>query len=221
MKLNRYIDHTKLGFLVDKSTIDNLIKEAIEYDFFSICIPPHWVSYAKDKLRGTNTAVCTVIGFPHGNHLPKVKLYEAKLALENGADELDMVINVIKVKERDEKFLVDEIKSIVDAAGGKIVKVIIETSQLNHDDIIFASEVCVLAGAHFVKTSTGYGDRGASFEDIKLIKETVGNRALIKASGGVRTYADAMKMIELGANRIGTSRGVSLIKDIKDDKEGY
>lgn len=217
--LNRYIDHTKLGFNVSKDELNQLINEAKEYHFFSVCIPPVWVKVASDALAGSDVSVCTVIGFPHGNSVTAVKIYETEKALEDGADEIDMVINVERVKARDDNYLITEISSIVKAANGRIVKVIIETSELTNDDIKYASEICVKAGAHYVKTSTGYGSRGASFDDIKLIKSVVGNKALIKASGGVRTPSDAAKMIELGASRIGTSRGVSLMGEKTGTKD--
>lgn len=220
--LNRYIDHTKLGFNVSKDDLNTLLQEALKYNFFSVCIPPVWVKVAKEVLAGSEVSVCTVVGFPHGNSISSVKLFETEEALKDGADEIDMVINVERVKSRDDVYLINEISSIVKACNGKIVKVIIETSMLDDEDIKYASNICVMAGAHYVKTSTGFGSRGASFEDVSLIKQTIGDSALIKASGGVRTYDDAAKMIELGASRIGTSRGVSLVQNIvNEDNKDY
>lgn len=211
MQLNKYIDHTKLGANVSKAQIDQLIEEAIKYDFKSVCVNPIWIPYVKKMLKGTDVLVCTVIGFPHGTHTADVKKFETLDAVKMGADEIDMVINVFALKNKDYDLILNEIKGVVDAAKGLVVKVIIETCYLTNEEIVKACELSVNAGAAFVKTSTGFGPAGATIEHVKLMKETVKDKALVKASGGVRTYEDALKMIEAGASRIGTSNGVSIV----------
>lgn len=219
MELNKYIDHTKLGANVSKEQIDKLISEAKTYNFKSVCVNPIWVKYAKEQLKDTDVLVCTVIGFPHGTHTPIIKTQETLDAIINGADEIDMVINVSALKQGLDEIILDEIKGVVTAADGKAVKVIIETCYLTKEEIVKACELAVESGAHFVKTSTGFGTGGATVEDVKLMKDTVRDNALVKASGGVRTYDDAIKMINAGAMRIGTSNGVDIIskKENKND----
>lgn len=219
MELNKMIDHTKLGANISKAHIDQLVLEAKTYDFKSVCVNPIWVKYAKEALKDSHVLVCTVIGFPHGTHTPIVKGFEAQEAVLDGADELDMVINVHALKSGNEKLILDEIKAVVIAAAGRTVKVIIETCYLTQEEIVNASKLVLQGGAQFVKTSTGFGTSGAKVEDVKLMKDTVKNRAEVKASGGVRTYEDAIKMIEAGATRIGTSNGVDIVnkKEKKDD----
>ncbi len=211
MQLNKMIDHTKLGASISKAQIDQLLSEAKTFDFKSVCVNPIWVKYAKHQLKKTDVLVCTVIGFPHGTHTASVKAFEAVQAVKDGADELDMVINVNALKTKDYHTILNEIKGVVDASEKRTVKVIIETCYLSSEEIVQASELVVEAGAQFVKTSTGFGTYGARVEDVKLMKETVKDKAEVKASGGVRTYEDAMLMIEAGATRIGTSNGVDII----------
>ncbi|MBN2299927.1 MAG: deoxyribose-phosphate aldolase [Acholeplasmataceae bacterium] len=217
MKLNKMIDHTKLGANVSKEQIDKLIEEAKVYDFKSVCVNPVWVRYAKEGLKDSDVLVCTVIGFPHGTHVSEAKAYETELAVNDGADELDMVINIYALKSKNYDLILNEIKGVVKNSKGRTVKVIIETCYLTPEEIVKVSELVVEAGAHFVKTSTGFGTGGATFENVKLMKDTVKDRAEVKASGGVRTYEDAMKMIEAGATRIGTSNGVDIVNK-KGDK---
>ncbi len=212
MELNQYIDHTKLGPTVSRDQIDALIAEAIKYQFKSVCVTPLWVAYAKERLAGTGVLVCTVVGFPHGTHLTKVKAFETKEAVKSGADEIDMVINVAAVKAADRKAISADIRAVVKAAQGRCVKVIIETAYLEKKEITFVSKLAVKANADFVKTSTGYAARGASIEDVKIMKKAVGDIGFIKASGGIKTKDDALAMIEAGANRLGTSSGVKLIE---------
>ncbi|MDI6452065.1 deoxyribose-phosphate aldolase [Peloplasma aerotolerans] len=219
MELNKTIDHTKLGANIEKSQIDQLIEEAKTYDFKSVCVNPIWVKYAKHKLKKTDVLVCTVIGFPHGTHQADVKSYEAKRAILDGADELDMVINVNALKSKDYHTIIEEIKGVVEQAQGKTVKVIIETCYLSNEQIAKVSELVVQAGAQFVKTSTGFGTHGATVEHVKLMKETVKDKAEVKASGGVRTYEDAIKMIEAGATRIGTSNGVDIVNKRRKEND--
>jgi len=211
LELNKYIDHTKLGANVSKTQIDQLIEEAKKYNFKSICVNPIWVKYAKEQLKGTDVLVCTVIGFPHGTHTAIVKTQETLDAVINGADEIDMVINVSALKSGDYETILDEIRGVVVSAGDLVVKVIIETCYLTNEEIVKACELSVEAGAAFVKTSTGFGTAGATVEHVTLMKKTVKDEALVKASGGVRTYEDAVKMINAGASRIGTSNGVDIV----------
>jgi len=211
MQLNKMIDHTKLGASITKAQIDQLVDEAKTYDFKSVCVNPIWVKYAKHQLKKTDVLVCTVIGFPHGTHSANVKAYEALEAVKDGADELDMVINVNALKTKDYHTILHEIKGVVEASDQRTVKVIIETCYLTPEEIVKASELVLQAGAQFVKTSTGFGTYGARVEDVKLMKDTVKDKAEVKASGGVRTYEDALKMIEAGATRIGTSNGVDIM----------
>ena len=219
LELNKYIDHTKLGANVSKTQIDQLIEEAKKYNFKSICVNPIWVKYAKEQLKGTDVLVCTVIGFPHGTHTAIVKTQETLDAVINGADEIDMVINVSALKSGDYETILDEIRGVVVSAGDLVVKVIIETCYLTNEEIVKACELSVEAGAAFVKTSTGFGTAGATVEHVTLMKKTVKDEALVKASGGVRTYEDAVKMINAGASRIGTSNGVDIVlkKEKKND----
>ncbi len=223
MKLNKMIDHTKLGANVTKEQIDQLVEEAIAYDFKSVCVNPIWVKYVVHKLRHSNVLTCTVIGFPHGTHQPNVKVFEAEQAILDGAEELDMVINVHALKSKDYHTIKEEIKSIVDIAEERYVKVILETCYLTDEEIVKACEIAVKAGANFVKTSTGFGSAGATVEHVKLMKQTVGDHAEVKASGGVRTYADAVKMVNAGATRIGTSNGVQIVTggDTNDSDSSY
>ena len=218
MKLNKYIDHTKLGANVTKAQIDQLISEAKTYDFKSVCVNPIFVKYAKEALKDTDVLVCTVIGFPHGTHTTAVKIFETQDALNNGADEIDMVINIFDLKN-DPLKVYEEIKALKDVCGQKVLKVIIETCYLTPEEIIKASELVVKAGADFVKTSTGFGTGGATIENVKLMKETVSNKAEVKASGGVRTYEQAMAMIDAGATRIGTSNGIDIILQRRKDND--
>ncbi len=219
MLLNKHIDHTKLGANVSKEQIDQLLEEAKEYDFKSVCINPIWVKYAKHKLRKTTVLTCTVIGFPHGTHQPNVKKYEAEQAVLDGAEELDLVINLYALKSKDYQTVTEEIKGVVAAADGRVVKVIIETCYLTDEEIKDACELAVTAGANFVKTSTGFGTGGATIEHVKLMKQIVDGRAEVKASGGIRTYDQAMAMIEAGATRLGTSNGVQIMEKVGKDND--
>jgi len=210
--LNKMIDHTKLGANVTLEQIDQLIEEAKTYDFKSVCVNPIWVRYAKQQLKDSDVLVCTVVGFPHGTHRSSVKAFETKCAIEDGADEIDMVINVYQLKSQQDEAVYHDIISVIQEANNKTVKVIIETCYLNEEEIKRASEIALRAQAHFVKTSTGFGPSGAKVSDVVLMKSVVGHLAEVKASGGVRTYEDALIMIEAGATRIGTSNGVQIIQ---------
>ena len=187
-----------------------LCDEAKDFGFCSVCVNPGFIKDCAARLAGSDVKVCTVIGFPLGATSTAAKAYEAKVAVEDGADELDMVINISRLKDKDDEYVYNDVKAVVDAANGKIVKVIIETCLLTNEEKVRACELCVKAGAHFVKTSTGFSTAGATPEDVKLMKDTVGDRALVKAAGGVRSYEDLLKMVEAGASRIGTSGGPKL-----------
>lgn len=216
LKLNSYIDHTLLKPDAKKEQIQQLCEEAREYSFASVCVNPTWVSYAKECLTDSYVKVCTVIGFPLGATTPEVKAFEAKNAINNGAEELDMVINIGALKNKDDELVEKDICAVVEAAKGKaLVKVIIETCLLTDEEKVRACKLAKKAGAHFVKTSTGFSTGGASFEDVRLMRETVGEEMGVKASGGIRTTYDALKMIEAGATRIGTSSGVAIIKGLE------
>ena len=210
MKLSKYIDHTLLKAYAKEQDIYYLCEEAKEYDFKSVCVNPDFVSYAKNLLKDTDVLVCTVIGFPLGANTTKVKVFEAVDAINNGADEIDMVINISKAKDGDFDYIYNEIKLIKEAIKDHTLKVIIETCYLTEEEIKNVSLMVKKANANFVKTSTGFGTGGATVENVKLIKETVGDFD-IKASGGIKTKEDFEKMIDAGATRIGTSNGKNLI----------
>ncbi|MGN1276084.1 MAG: deoxyribose-phosphate aldolase, partial [Floccifex sp.] len=194
-----------------KDQIEKLCKEAIEYDFASVCVNPYWVSYCADLLKDSDVMVCTVIGFPLGANTSTVKAFETKEAIENGADEVDMVINIGELKAGNDEAVLEDIKAVVAASGDKTVKVIIETCLLSDEEITRVSKLCVQAKADFVKTSTGFNSAGANVHVVEVMKQAVGTQALIKAAGGVRSPQDMDDMIAAGANRIGTSKGVSLM----------
>lgn len=211
--LNAYIDHTKLGPTVSLEQIDQLIQEGLQYQFKSLCVNTHFVSYVSNKLKDSNVLTCTVIGFPHGSHTKGAKAFETNEAIQAGADEIDMVINNTFVKAKDYQETFEDIKAVVNAAKGKTVKVILETCYLTDEEIIFACQCAKDAGANFVKTSTGFGSGGATFEHVKLMKQTVRDALEVKASGGIRNREDALKMIEAGATRLGTSKGVEIMEN--------
>lgn len=211
MKLSKYIDHTLLKADASVDAIKTLCKEAIEYDFKSVCVNTCNIELCKQELKGSDVLVCTVIGFPLGAMSTEAKVFETSDAISKGADEIDMVINIGRLKDKDLDYCVDEIKKIKAACGNHILKVIIETCLLSDEQIIDACNCVLEAKADFVKTSTGFSTSGATFEGVALMKKTVGDKCLIKAAGGVRSHEDMLKMIELGANRIGTSSGTKLI----------
>jgi deoxyribose-phosphate aldolase len=212
MELNQYIDHTKLGPFVSHQDIDILINEGLKYQFKSLCVPTIYVNYVSKALKQSQVLTCTVIGFPHGQHTKEVKAFETQQAVLDGADEIDMVINQSYVKEKNTVTCYEDIKAVVDAAQGKTVKVILETSNLTDDEVVFACQMATKAGANFVKTSTGFSSHGATIHHIKLMKENIGSNMEVKASGGISSYEDAISFIEAGATRLGTSKGVLLIQ---------
>ncbi|MDY0209882.1 MAG: deoxyribose-phosphate aldolase [Acholeplasma sp.] len=217
MLLNKYIDHTKLGPAVLEKDIIKLCEEAKTYDFMSVCVNPNYVKTAKKVLKDSNVLVCTVVGFPSGAHSTPSKAFETQQAVVDGADEIDMVISVGNLKDKKYDLVLNDIKAVVKAAEGKLVKVILETCLLTKEEIVKACELTVEAKADFVKTSTGFSTGGATEEDILLMRQTVGPDFGVKASGGVRNYDDAMKMIKAGATRIGASSGIKIMENKGDD----
>ncbi|MGQ7370700.1 deoxyribose-phosphate aldolase [Streptococcus suis] len=211
MELNKYIDHTILKPESTEQQVAKIIEEAKEYDFASVCVNPTWVAYAAKRLAGTEVKVCTVIGFPLGANTPAVKAFETKDAIANGADEIDMVINIGALKSQNYDLVLEDIQAVVEASGDKLVKVIIETCLLTDEEKVKACQLSQEAGADFVKTSTGFSTGGATVVDVALMRQTVGPDMGVKASGGARTYEDALAFIEAGATRIGASSGVAIM----------
>ncbi len=218
MEIGKYIDHTNLKMDAKTEDITKLCAEAIENGFETVCVHPCYVSLAKNLLKNTNIGVCTVIGFPLGMNTPKVKSFEAIDAVENGADEIDMVINVGALKDKDYDYVKKEIELIRDDIDGKTLKVIIETSLLTEAEIIKMTEICNETFVHYIKTNTGFGSRGVSLEDVEIINKHKNDVLEIKASGGIKTFEQMNKLIEAGATRIGTSSGVEIVKNINNEK---
>lgn len=215
--VNMYIDHTLLKPESTQEQIKQLTDEAKAYHFASVCVHPTWVAYAKEQLKNSNIKVCTVIGFPLGASTSRTKAFEAQDAISNGADEVDMVINIGKLKSRQYDEVEDDIRAVVDASGGKLVKVIIEACLLTNDEKVKACQLSVIAGADYVKTSTGFSLHGATVEDVALMRQTVGSNVGVKAAGGARSLADVEAFIAAGATRIGTSAGVNIVSGDKVD----
>lgn len=211
MNIAGMIDHTMLKADATTDVIKRYCDEAKANGFASVCVNSCHVPLLAKELAGSDVKVCCVVGFPLGAMLTVAKAYEAKASVEAGADEVDMVINIGAMKEGNEKLVKDDIAAVVEAAGGKTVKVIVETCLLTKEEIARACELAVEAGADFVKTSTGFSTGGATVEDIALMRKTVGDRAQVKASGGIRTPEQAQAMIEAGADRIGAGNGMILI----------
>ncbi len=210
-QIARLVDHTLLKPDATVGQIDKLCDEAREYGFASVCVNPYWVRHCAEKLSGTGTLVCTVIGFPLGATTTDAKVCEARRALEDGAREFDMVINIGALKGGRLGDVYRDIKAVVDAVAPHTVKVIIETCLLTDEEKVKACVISLAAGAHFVKTSTGFAGGGATVEDVRLMRTVVGSKMGVKASGGVRDFPTAVKMIEAGANRIGASAGVKIV----------
>lgn len=211
MKYNKLIDHTLLKQDATPEQIMKLCLEAKEFDFMSVCVNPAYVPLAHELLKDSDVKVCTVIGFPLGMNLTKTKVEEAMLAVNQGADEVDMVINVGMLKSENDEYVENEIRLIKDSINGKLLKVIIETCLLTDEEKVRACLAAKRAGADFVKTSTGFSTGGATVHDVELMRKTVGEEMGVKASGGVRTHEDLLAMVEAGANRIGTSNGTKII----------
>ena len=212
MELNSYIDHTNLNNTATLKDIEKLCNEAMQYHFASVCVHPYYVSLASKLLKESSVAVCTVVGFPQGMNTKEVKVFEAINAVENGADEIDMVINIAALKNKDYDYVKEEIEEIRDSIDGKVLKVIIETCLLSEEEIIKMTEICNETFVNFIKTSTGFSEYGARVEDVELINKHKNEVLEIKASGGIRTLADAEAMIKAGATRIGASKGVEIMQ---------
>lgn len=213
MKLNKYIDHTQLAADATKDKITKLCEEAKEYDFASVCVNSCWVKYSASLLKGSSVKVCTVVGFPLGAMVTRAKAYEAKCACEDGADEVDMVINIGALKDKDYTLVENDIREVKKACGDKLLKVIIEACLLTDEEKVKACELSSSAGADYVKTSTGFSKWGAKEEDVALMRKTVGDKLGVKAAGGIRDKETAMRMIESGASRLGCSAGKEIVKD--------
>ncbi|MFK5710345.1 MULTISPECIES: deoxyribose-phosphate aldolase [Lysinibacillus] len=214
----RMIDHTLLKAEATKEQIEKLCAEAKQFNFASVCVNPTWVKRSSELLQGTDVLVCTVIGFPLGANTPAVKAFEAKDAIANGAKEVDMVINIGALKDKDYELVQADIAAVVEAAkDSALVKVIIESCLLTDEEKVKACELAVAAGADYVKTSTGFSTGGATAEDIALMRKTVGPELGVKASGGVRSLEDMKKMVEAGATRIGASSGVAIMNGLIAD----
>ena len=212
MKLNKYIDHTLLKADASQEQIETLIEEAKKYEFASVCVNPTWVNFAAQALKATDVKVCTVIGFPLGANTPELKAFETSDAIQNGANEVDMVINIGALKSRNFELVERDIRAVVEAAKGTLVKVIIETCLLTDNEKVRACQIAQKAGADFVKTSTGFSTGGATVADVALMRKTVGPDMGVKASGGARSYEDALAFIKAGATRIGASSGVAIME---------
>ena len=212
MEKKKYIDHTLLKADAKQSDIETLCAEAKEHDFASVCVNTYWVSLCAELLHGTDVKVCCVVGFPLGAMSTKAKAFETAEACANGAQEIDMVINVGELKAKHDAAVLADIKAVVEAANGACVKVILENCLLTKEEIIRACRLCVEAKATFVKTSTGFSTGGATIEDVQLMKDAVAGHCKVKAAGGIRTPEEMEAMIEAGADRIGTSAGVRLIE---------
>ncbi len=206
------IDHTVLKPDATATMIDQCVQEAKEYGFRSVCINPFWVERVAGALKGTAINTCTVIGFPLGANRLKIKLAEAELALMEGANELDMVINIGAIKSKDFSAAEREIKALAEIAKNKVLKVILETALLTDDEIVKSCQIAKNSGAHFVKTSTGFAHQGATTQHVRLMRQTVGPAIGVKASGGIKSLEEALAMIEAGANRLGLSKSVAIVQ---------
>ncbi|MBM7701472.1 deoxyribose-phosphate aldolase [Metabacillus iocasae] len=216
----KMIDHTALKADTTKDQIVQLCKEAKEYNFASVCVNPTWIELAAELLKGTDVKVCTVIGFPLGANTPEVKAFETKDAIEKGATEVDMVINISALKDKNDELVERDIRAVVEAAKGKaLTKVIFETCLLTEEEKVRACELSVKAGADYVKTSTGFSTGGATVEDIALMRKTVGPDIGVKASGGVRNAEQAQAVIDAGATRIGASAGIAIVNGLTADSD--
>ena len=213
--LARYFDHTILKPAATSADIEQLCEEASHYNFYSVCVNPVHVALAAEILAGSEVTVCAVVGFPLGATTSEVKAQETTAAIADGADEIDMVINIGALKEGDEELVEADICAVVAAARGRVVKVIIETCLLTDDEKILACRLAEQAGAHFVKTSTGFSTGGATVADVSLMRQSVGEGMQVKASGGIKTLADARAMIAAGADRLGASAGVAIMHELE------
>lgn len=213
-ELAKYFDHTILKPAATKAEVETICDEAREFGFFSVCVNPCHVKLVHERLAGSGVKTCSVIGFPLGAGVSSVKAAETAQAVKDGADEIDMVINVGALLDEDLDMVENDIRTVVEAAGGKLVKVIIETCLLTDEQKVTACKLSEKAGAHFVKTSTGFGGGGATVEDVALMRKAVGDSVQVKASGGIKKLEDTEKMIAAGADRIGASAGTAIIKEM-------
>ena len=223
MQLNRYIDHTILKPTTLVSDIEKLCSEAIEYNFAAVCVPPPFVKKSKQLLQGSNTQAATVIGFPFGYSAIEAKIAEILLAMVDGADELDMVINLIALKNNDWEYLANEINHVMPVIKqkNKVIKIIIESGVLTNEEIVKCCDLYGAAGIDYLKTSTGYAEKGATIEAVQLFRKHLPEHVKIKASGGIRTYEFAKQLVEAGAERLGCSAGVSIMQQITAAESGY
>jgi deoxyribose-phosphate aldolase len=210
----RFIDQSLLKPQATEADIVKLCKSAIKYNFYSVCVNPYYVPLCNALLKGHDTKVATVIGFPLGMTVKDVKIYEAKQAVRYGADELDIVMNIGAAKSGNWDYIGEEILEIISATKSAVHKVIIETCYLSEDEKIAATKIASLFGARFIKTSTGFGTKGATVKDVRLIKKVLGDRAEVKAAGGIKTLSQVVQFIKAGATRIGTSAGVGIMKEL-------
>lgn len=213
MEYNKYFDHTILKQDASTKQVEAICEEAKQHNFMSVCVNPCHVALCKELLKGTDVKVCTVIGFPLGANTSKVKAFETSDAIENGANEIDMVINVGALKDKNYHLVLEDVKAVVSSAKGNTVKVILETCLLTDEEIVKACELSLEAKADFVKTSTGFSTGGATKEAVALMKKTVGDKMQVKASGGIHTKQDMLDMIEAGASRIGASASIKIIEE--------
>lgn len=214
-QLAKMIDHALLHPDRTRDSFRDLCSEAKKYHFYSVCVNPAWVKFCVEELRGTDVKVVAVVSFPFGLMTPRMKALEASEAVENGASEIDMVMNIGAFKSKDYNYVREDIEAVVEAVGGKTVKVIIEAGYLTDDEVVKACEIAKQAGAHFVKTATGFGPAGATIHQVYLMRKTVGENFGVKASGGIRSFRDALLMIAAGANRIGSSSSVRIIEECR------
>jgi len=214
--LAKTIDHTLLKAIATERQVRELCAEAKANGFASVCVNPCWVPLCSRELHGTKVLVCTVVGFPLGANATESKAAEAALAVKQGAEEVDMVINLGAAKAGDWKTVEEDIRQVVKSSGKAVVKVIIETCYLTDAEKVKACEAASKAGAHFVKTSTGFGTGGATADDVRIMRQTVGDRLKVKASGGIRSYHDAIQMLEAGADRLGASSGVVIVSELPE-----
>lgn len=222
MKFEKMIDHTYLKPEGTTKEIDKLISEAKEWNFFSVCINSSWIKYAKEQLKGTDIKIVSVIGFPLGAGITQAKVQEAKLAIDHGADEIDMVINIGRFKDGQHDYVLNEIKKIKEACGNKILKVIIETALLKDYEIEEATKIVLASGADFIKTSTGFSYRGADVKDIEIFKKVIQDKPLkIKAAGGIKTIEDMDVYAKMGVERFGTSSSIQILSGKEKDKNSY
>ena len=218
MEINSYIDYTNLKTTATLEEITKMCEDAMKYHFASVCVHPYYVKLVHELLKDSTVAVTTVVGFPMGMNTTNVKQYEAIEAINDGADEIDMVINMGAVKNKDYDYIKSEIEEIRDAIDGKVLKVIIETCYLTDEEIIKLTEICNETFVHFIKTSTGFGSAGANIEDVKLIRQHKNDVLEIKASGGIKTEQEVLEFIEAGVTRIGTSHAVEMINEKREEQ---